>query len=84
LTAAAVVNVFLGDRGGFVVAAGRGDQRMAAHVAGLRDERLLVRVAVRDQLAARRDDERVAVLADPDLIDHPPHLFEADFTGKPA
>ena len=61
-----------------------GDQRMAAHVARLRDERLLVGVAVRDELAAGRDDQREAVLADADPIDHPPHFFEAELADEPA
>ena len=57
----------------------------AAHVARLRDERLLVRIAVRDR--ARRSGathQREAVLADADPIDHPPHLFEAELADQPA
>jgi len=60
------------------------DQRLAAHVAGLRHQRLLVRIAVCDELAAWPDDQRKAVVADSDLIDHPPHFFEADLAGQPA
>ena len=60
------------------------NERMAAHVARLRDQRLLVGIAVRDQLAVRGDDQRVAVLADADAIDHPPHFFEAELAGQPA
>ena len=44
------------------------------HVARLRDERLLVGIAVRDQRAVGRDDQREAVLADPDL-DRPSATF---------
>ena len=64
--------------------AASGDERVVAHVARLRDERLLVGIAVRDQLAVGRDDQREAVLADADLIDHPPHLFEAELADEPA
>ena len=55
-----------------------------AHVARLRDERLLVGIAVRDQLAVGRDDQREAVVADADLIDHPPHFLEAELADEPA
>src|SRR5882762_11946025 len=55
---------------------------MAAHIAGLRYTRLLVGVAVRDELAAGRDDHREAVLPDADLVDHPPHFFEAELAGE--
>ena len=50
----------------------------------LRDERLLVGIAVRDQLAVGRDDHREAVLADADAVDHPPHLLEAELADEPA
>ena len=62
----------------------RGDQRMAADASRLRDERLLVRIAVGDERAVRRDDQREAVLADPDAVHHPPHLFEAELADQPA
>ena len=39
---------------------------------------------MRDELAAGGDDHREAVVADPDLVDHPPHFFEAELAGKPA
>ena len=51
---------------------------------GLRDQRLLVGVTVRDQLAAGRDDHREPVIADADLVDHPPHFFQAELAGEPA
>ena len=57
---------------------------MAAHVARLRDQRLLVGIAVGDQLAVGRDDQREAVLADADAVDHPPHFFEAELADQPA
>ena len=39
---------------------------------------------MRDELAVGRDDHRIAVLADPDTVDHPPHLFETRFRDQPA
>ena len=39
---------------------------------------------MRDELAARPHDHREAVLADADLVHHPPHLFEADLTHEPS
>ena len=65
------------------VADGR-DQRVRRHGARLGDERLLVGVAVRDQLASRRDDHRVAMLADADAVDHAPHLLERELASQPA
>ena len=62
----------------------RADQRMVASCARLRDERFLVRVAVGDERAVGRDDQREAALADADAVDHPPHLFEAEFADQPA
>ena len=77
--------MYSSDTGAVVAGRARGrDQRVAAHVARLRDERLLVGVAVRDQLAVGRDDQREAVLADADAVDHPPHLFEAELADEPA
>ena len=60
------------------------DQRMVRHVARLRDERLLVGIAVRDERAVGRDDQREAVLADADAVDHPPHFLEAELADQPA
>ena len=37
-----------------------------------------------DQGAVRRDDEGEAVVADANLIDHPPHLLEAELADQPA
>ena len=37
---------------------------------------------MRDELAARPHDHREAVLADADLVHHPPHLFEADLAHE--
>ena len=56
----------------------------AAHVVAARDARFRVRVAVREQLAFVGDDERVAVLADANAVDHPPHLFEVQPADEPA
>ena len=36
------------------------------------------------ELAVGRDDQREAVLADADAIDHPPHFFEAELADEPA
>ena len=84
LAAAVFVGVFLRHRRS-VRAGPRGcEQLMAAHVARLGDERFLVGIAVRDQFTARPDDLRVSRFADADLIDHPPHLFEAELAGEPA
>ena len=57
---------------------------MARQIPPLRDERLLVGIAVRDERAVGPDDQRKAVRADADLIDHLPHFFEAEFADKPA
>ncbi len=84
LAAAVLVGVFLRDRRRVGARSRGGEQLVAAHVARLRDQRLLVGVAVRDQLAARGDDQREAVIADADLIDHPPHFFEAELADEPA
>src|SRR5205085_10494099 len=46
-------------------------ERLIFQVVAPRNARLLVRVAVGNELTARRDDERVALLADLDAIDHP-------------
>ena len=63
--AAAVLDVF--ERRGLAQAprprAGDVDERMPRHVAFQGDQGLLVGVAVRDQLAVGRDDQRVAVVA---------------------
>jgi len=48
------------------------------------DARLLVRVAVGNELAVCGDDQRVALFAHADLIDHSPHLFEADLADERA
>ena len=40
-------------------------------------------VAVREQLAFAGDDERVALLADADAVDHPPHLLEVQTADEP-
>ena len=58
------------------------DQGCAGEVVAAGDARLLVGIAVRDQLAVGGDDERVALLADPNPIDHPPHFFEADLADE--
>ena len=65
-------------------AARGGHERIGAHVGGLGHERLLVRVAVRDELAVSGDDQRVAAVADADAVHHPPHLFEAELADQPA
>jgi hypothetical protein len=57
---------------------------VGAHVPRQRDERLLVGVAVRDQLAVRREHHGVPVRADPDAVDGPPHLLEAELADEPA
>ena len=59
-------------------------ERVVEDVAHLSDERLFVRVAVREQLPVRCDDHREPVGADANLIDHPPHLFEPEFADQPA
>ena len=59
------------------------DQLVVTEVFRDGDPRLLVRVAVGDQLAALGDHHRVPLLADTDLGDHSPELFEADRADQP-
>ena len=54
------------------------------HVVAAGDARLRRRVAVREQLAVAGDDQRVALLADADAVDHPPHLFEVQPADEPS
>ena len=63
--------------------AGGCDERRAAHIRRLGDQRFLVRIAVGDQLAVRRDHHGVAAGAD---ADGPPSATfpRAEFTDQPA
>ena len=58
------------------------DERLFLEIVAARDARLVVGVAVGDQLAVRRDDERISLIADTDAVDHPPHFLEADFADE--
>ena len=85
VAAAVLVHVLARHRRVLSLLSSRGEHRVGRrHVARLRDERLLVRVAVRDQRAVRGDDHRVAVLAEADAVDHAPHLLEVELAGEPA
>ena len=53
-------------------------ERLVLEVVAACDTRFLVRVAVGDEPAVGRDDQRVALLSHADPIDHPPHFLEAD------
>src|ERR1700722_11922580 len=77
-------SVYSCDTGAPSVRARGSEQRVAANVARLGDQCLLVGIAVRHQFAAGRDHQREAVIADADLIDHPPHFFETELAGEPA
>ena len=60
-----------------------GRHRVLLHDASARDVALLVRVAVREEAAVVADERRVALAADPDLIDHAPQLLEAQLADEP-
>ena len=51
---------------------------MIVQVVASCDALLLIRIAMCNQLALGRHDQREAALADANPIDHPPHFFEAD------
>ena len=57
---------------------------MRVQVPGLRDERLLVGIAVGQQCAVGGDDQGVSMRANADFVDHPPHLLEAEFANQPS
>ena len=50
----------------------------------LRDARLLIGIAVRNEGAIAGDDHGETTVAEPDAVDHPPHLFEAELADEPA
>ena len=60
------------------------NERMIFQIVLPCDPGLLVRIAMGNQLALGGDDERVALLADSDSIDHVPHFFEVDLTHEPS
>ena len=57
---------------------------VAGHLLRLRHERLLVRIAVRDERSVWSHDQREPLLADANPIDHAPHLFEAHLADQPT
>jgi hypothetical protein len=79
-----VVRIFERGRPGVLLAVDEPHEGLRREIIAARDARLLVRVPMRDQLAVCRDHEGVSLLADANLIDHPPHFFEIEFAGQPA
>ena len=73
---AGVVGVFERGRAGVALPVHEAHERLGGQIVAARDARLLVGVAVRDQLAVGCHDQRVALVADANLVDHPPHFFE--------
>src|SRR5262249_43258210 len=84
LLPAVEIRVLLRDRGIVLFGSDRLNESVAAHILVFGDERLLVRISVRDQLAVRSDDQGIPAPADSNLIDLLPHLLEADFSNEPS
>ena len=82
LLAAVLVDVLRDTAASRCAAARRADGRCMLRACAT--SAFLSGIAVRDQRAVRGDDEREAVLADPDAIDHPPHFLEAELADQPA
>ena len=79
---ARVTGVLERSRRGVALAMHEADERLGGEIVAPRHTRLLVGVAMGDQLTVGGDDEGIALIADANLIDHPPHFFKADLADE--